>query len=204
MPTSLKHLSENIRSGRIAESGMSMLELLIAMAILAVGMTGAMGMILAGVQSDARNKNDTSAVVLDQELLETFATYKNYPLSGQIPVNDCSTGATSQKLAAATGTTAGAGAAVITSGNNTGDIDWTQAAPALATSTVPGYAMDYQTCNGDIYEVRWNITKINANNNVSQLSHLTVSSRQIAAGGSNQAILFAIPVSVHTLIEDFQ
>ncbi|HWS18797.1 MAG TPA: hypothetical protein VN223_12305 [Candidatus Elarobacter sp.] len=183
-----------------------MLELLIAMAILAVGMTGAMGMILAGVQSDARNKNDTSAVVLNQEILETFATYKNYPLSGSIPVNDCSNGATSLKLANVVGSTAagGNGAAVVTSGNNTGDIDWTQPAPALATSTVAGYAMDYQTCNGDTYEVRWNITKINANQNVSQLSHLTVSSRQLAAAGSRQAILFAIPVSVHTLIEDFQ
>jgi len=199
-------LRNSTRACKIGERGMTMLELLIAMAILAIGMTGAMGMILAGVQSDARNKNDTAAVVLDQELLETFATFRTYPLSGSLAVNDCSTGATSLKLANVVGSTAagGLGAAVVTAGTNIGDIDWTQPAPTLATSTTPGYAMDYQTCNGDTYEVRWNITKINANNNVSQLSHLTVSSRQTAAAGSHQAILFAVPVSVHTLIEDFQ
>jgi prepilin-type N-terminal cleavage/methylation domain-containing protein len=180
------------------QAGMTMIELLIAMSVLAIGMLGATGMILAGVQSNARTKNDTTAVVLDQEILETFATYKNYPTSGFVVINDCSTGATAAHEASAIGTQAGSGAAVTASG----DIDWTAAAPAYATNTVTGYAMKYKTCNGDTYEVRWNITEINANaSGLSQLSTLTVSSRQTGSANNHNTMFFAIPTSLHTLIE---
>src|ERR1700740_77523 len=90
------HRSASPRNrARLGESGMSMLELLIAMTVLAVGMLGCVVMILAGVQSNSRNKNDTTAVVLDQEILEMFATYKNYPTSGFVAINDCAVGAAS-------------------------------------------------------------------------------------------------------------
>src|ERR1700740_3631124 len=90
------HRSASPRNrARLGESGMSMIELLIAMTVLAVGLLGCVVMILAGVQSNARNKNDTTAVVLDQEILEMFATYKNYPTSGLVAITDCSVGAAS-------------------------------------------------------------------------------------------------------------
>lgn len=56
-------------NSRLGESGMSIIELLVAMTVLTVGMLGSMIMILVGMQSNTRNKNDTSAVVLDQEIL---------------------------------------------------------------------------------------------------------------------------------------
>jgi prepilin-type N-terminal cleavage/methylation domain-containing protein len=79
----------------LGESGVSLIELLIAMTVLAVGMLGCVVMILAGVQSNSRNKTDTTAVVLDQEILEMFATYKNYPTTGFVAINDCGVGVTS-------------------------------------------------------------------------------------------------------------
>src|SRR5438477_2338202 len=144
-------------SAQTSERGMTVLELLIAMAVLAIGMTGAMGMILAGIQSDARNKNDTAAVVLDQEILEQFAAYQNYPQAGQfITINDCSTGATQTHEAGvgAGAAPAGNGATLYTAGTapspaNVGDIDWTEPANGgFATPGAVGYAMNYQTCNG--------------------------------------------------------
>jgi len=107
----------------------------------------------------------------------------------------------------------GNGAALYTSstapaGYNVGDIDWSQATPTLATSTTAGYAMMYQTCSGDIYEVRWNI--MDANNPaptlpaVSRISLLTVSSRETAAKGSKLGMLFAPPTTLRTLIESSQ
>jgi prepilin-type N-terminal cleavage/methylation domain-containing protein len=185
---------------------MTMLELMIAMAVLAIGMTGAMGMILAGIQSDARNKNDTAAVVLDQEILEQFAAYQNYPQAGQfITISDCSTGATRQHEAGvgAGAAPAGNGATLYTAGTapfpaNVGDINWTAAAPVFATAGTVGYAMNYQTCNGDIYEVRWNVMKFDNESNIAQL---TVSSRQISAGGSRVAMLFSIPTTIRTIID---
>ena len=204
MPISSSHLSETARTSRIQERGMTLLELLFAMAILAVGMTGAMGMVLAAVESDARNKNDTAAVVLDQEILEQFATYQNYPATGTLTINDCSNGAASTHIASlASAAAPGAGATTYTSATapfpgNVGDIDWTQPAPAMATSASAGYAMDYQTCNGDVYEVRWNILQLNG---VTRLAQLTVSSRQIESQGSKVAMMFSIPTTLHTVVD---
>lgn len=195
------HKSPNRQAGSACatnrqERGMSMLELLIAMTILAIGMTGAVGMILAAVQSNARNKNDTAAVVLDQQILELFATYANYPKSGSVLITDCGTNvATNTHLASAIGTVAPGFGATLTA---TGDIDWTQAAPAFATGAAAGYAMTYQTCNGDTFEVRWNITTIDGETNIAAL---TVSSRQISSAGRNGTMLFSIPTTLRTIID---
>jgi prepilin-type N-terminal cleavage/methylation domain-containing protein len=196
MLNSQNNLSGNACARRTRECGMTMLELLIAMAVLAVGMTGAMGMILAAVQSDARNKNDTAAVVLDQEILERFGTYSNFPTAGSVVIPDCGTNpANNSHLANVAGAVApGLGAALTA----TGDIDWTQPAPALAGPATLGYAMDYQTCNGDTYEVRWNVTMIDGETNIAAL---TVSSRQIGSAGSKQAMLFSIPTTLRTIID---
>jgi len=190
---------------------MSIIELLIAMSVLSVGMLGAMAMILAGMQSNSRNKNDSAAVVLDQEILEMFATYQFYPTNGYVVVTDCGTTAASVHWAnVVQGTTAvgGAGARLYTAAtaprpSMVGDIDWTQPPPAFATNGVRGYAMTYQTCNGDTYEVRWNVMEVNPNaSGIAALSMLTVSSRQTSAANARNATLFAVPTSLHTLIEN--
>lgn len=206
MAKSHNHLSGTAHSRKISERGMTMLELLIAMAVLAIGMTGAMGMILAGIQSDARNKNDTAAVVLDQEILEQFAAYQNYPAAGGfITINDCSTGATQQHKAGAAGAASplGNGATLYTAATapfpaNVGDINWTAAAPAFATAATVGYAMSYQTCNGDTYEVRWNVMLLDGETNIAQL---TVSSRQTTSAGNHVATLFSVPTTIRTIID---
>jgi prepilin-type N-terminal cleavage/methylation domain-containing protein len=206
MAKSRNHLSADAGARQTSERGMTVLELMIAMAVLAIGMTGAMGMIVAGIESDARNKNDTAAVVLDQEILEQFAAYQNYPQAGGfITIYDCSTGATQTHEAGAAGgaAPAGNGATLYTAGtapfpSNVGDIDWTAAAPAFATSGTVGYAMNYQACNGDVYEVRWNVMLVDTESNIAQL---TVSSRQIAAAGNRVPMLFSIPTTIRTIID---
>jgi len=186
---------------------MSLIELLIAMTVLTVGMLGSMIMILVGMQSNTRNKTDSAAVVLDQEILEMFATLNNYPKIGAVTIFDCglTAGATNQHNASLVegAAPAGAGAVLYTGAtaplpSQVGDIDWTQPTPLLATSATNGYAMQYQACNGDTYEVRWNVMQVNPN---SHDSLLTVSSRQLAAQGANAAMLFATPTTLRTLIE---
>jgi len=200
-------LLPNAKRLQNSERGMTMIELMIAMAVLAVAMTGAMGMILGAIASNTRNKNDTAAVVLDQEILEQFAAYQNYPQAGGfITISDCSTGATRLHEAGAAGGAAalgGNGAALYTTSTapfpaSVGDIDWTQTAPTFATSSTVGYAMDYQTCTGDTYEVRWNVMLVDNESNIAQL---TVSSRQIAAAGSKVAMLFSVPTTIRTIID---
>jgi Tfp pilus assembly protein PilV len=191
---------------------MSMIELLIAMTVLAVGLLGCAVMILAGVQSNSRNKNDSTAVVLDQEILEEFATYANYPKQGFVVITDCGSSVASANahnasvVEGAAGT--GAGATLYTgatapSTSQVGDIDWTAGAPTYATSTITGYAMTYLACNGDTYEVRWNIMQVTPNaNGLSRISLLTVSSRQTSAANAHNALLFANPTTLRTLIEN--
>ena len=196
--------SNSARHGaRRGESGMGLLELMIAMAVLTVGMLGSMIMILTGMQSNSRNKNDTTATVLDQEILETFATLKNYPQAGSVAIYDCSGNSVKYLASYGQGTYASGGSgAPLTS---TGDIDWTQPTPTLATATTAGYAMQYTNCSGDTYEVRWNVRDANPLTpvgTVSRLSILTVSSRLKAAKGSNQAMLFAPPTTLRTILEN--
>src|SRR5438105_4527498 len=102
---------------RSGQSGMGLIELMIAMVVLLVGMLGSMIMVIAGMQSNTRNRNDTSAVVLDQEILEKFATLKNYPKTGVAIINDCALAGTNQHLAALVQAPApGAGAVLFTAG----------------------------------------------------------------------------------------
>jgi prepilin-type N-terminal cleavage/methylation domain-containing protein len=202
------------RRARLGESGMSLLELMIAMTVLTVGMLGSMVMILTAMESNSRNKTDNLATILDQEVMEKFATLNNYPKVGTATIYDCAlTGGSADShlasfLQGAYGT--GNGATLYTSstvpaGYNVGDIDWSQASPTLATSTTAGYAMMYRTCSGDIYEVRWNIMDGNAcSPPVSRISLLTVSARETAAKGSPLGMLFAPPTTLRTLIESSQ
>ncbi len=206
----LRRLSAG-RARRQASSGMGLIELMIAMTVLTVGMLGSMVMIVTGMESNTRNKRDNSATILDQELLETFATLKNYPQTGTVTINDCALSGSNTHLASLVqGTYAanGAGAALVTTataGQNIGDINWTQATPTLATSSVAGYAMMYQTCGGEIYEVRWNVMDANAGalpaGDVSRISLLTVSSRLTANQNGANGMLFALPTTLRTIIE---
>ena len=196
---------------------MSLLELMIAMTVLTVGLLGSMVMILTAMESNSRNRTDNLATILDQEVMEKFATLNNYPKAGSATIYDCAlTGGSADSHLVSLGQGAyasgGNGAALYTSstvpaGYNVGDIDWSQATPTLATSTTAGYAMLYRTCSGDNYEVRWNIMDANSSiptGTVSRISLLTVSARQTAANGSKLGMLFAPPTTLRTLIESSQ
>jgi Tfp pilus assembly protein PilV len=210
----IQRRSSRSRSRRHAANGMGLIELVIAMSVLTVGMLGSMIMIITGMESNSRNKRDNAATILDQELLETFAALYNYPKTGSVTITDCAlstSNAHNANLAQGAYPT-GAGATLLTSstasgGTMVGDIDWTQATPTLATSTVTGYAMMYQTCTGDIYEVRWNIMDANTSTptgTVSRVSVLTVSSRPTSFQNGGNGMLFALPTTLRTVIESNQ
>src|SRR4051794_16196079 len=71
------------------ERGMSLLELMFAMIVLAVGMLGAMTLMVVGISNNGRNKKDTTATILDQQILEEFATLQQYPKASTVTINDC-------------------------------------------------------------------------------------------------------------------
>jgi type IV pilus assembly protein PilV len=198
------------------DSGFTLIEMMIAISVLAIGMLGAMSLMLMGMQSNTASKTDTTATVLDQEVIELYSSLKTYPPpAGYINIYDCALTGSDIHEGDFTqpGVNSSLGAAVYTSStapttSQIGDINWTSAVPTLATSTTPGYAMEYTTCSGDTYEVRWNMRDFSPAGTVdSQLVLLTVSARQKAAvvatsaGAKNTAILYAQPVTLRSLIE---
>jgi prepilin-type N-terminal cleavage/methylation domain-containing protein len=197
------------------QRGTTLVELLIAMTVLSIGMVGCLPMLLLGMSANTSNRNDTAATTLDQEIIERFSTLQQYPKTATVTIYDCSTGANAHLANLAFGSAAvgGAGAPLYTASppaptaGNIGDIDWTQPTPVLATAVTPGYAMQYTTCNGDTYEVRWNVTNLDVAPN-STISMLTVSSRELATktaatnGATSKSLMFSQPITLKTLIEN--
>lgn len=200
------------------QSGFTLVELMIAIAVLAIGLLGSVILLTMGMQSDSRNKGDTTATVLDQEVIELYSTLKTYPQPTFVTITDCAlNGNNTHEADLGQGATpTGNGAVLYTSATapttaQVGDIDWTAPLPTLATATQPGYAMEYQTCSGDIYEVRWNVMNLTPAappaGSSGRLSLLTVSTRQKSAvtangaGAQNTAVLYALPVTLRSMIE---
>lgn len=197
------------------DGGFTLIEMMIAIAVLSIGMLGAMAMMLMGMQTNTASKTDTTATVLDQEVIELYSSLKVYPPPGAIAIYDCALTGSNTHLADFTplGVGTSSGATLYTAGtapssSQIGDIDWTAPVTTLATGATQGFAMDYQTCSGDVYEVRWNMTDFSpAGSADSQLLLLTVSARQKSAvvastaGAQNRAVLYSFPTTLRTLIE---
>jgi prepilin-type N-terminal cleavage/methylation domain-containing protein len=212
-----EHRRLNGRKNGYAAGGFTLIELMIAISVLAIGMLGAMTLMLMAMQSNSASKTDTTATVLDQEIIELYSTLRTYPLPGTVSINDCGLTGNNVHLADLGKGAApnGNGAVLYTAATapstaQIGDVDWSQAVTTLATTTVPGYAMEYQTCSGDIYQVRWNVLDLTpavppAGSN-GRLTLLTVSARQksavvaTAAGAQNRAVLFALPTTLRSML----
>src|SRR5712664_3305442 len=70
------------------EAGMTLIELLIAMLVLAIGLSGIMAMIVTALASNGRNRTDTTATLLSQMVIEQLA---NVPATSNtvFTITDC-------------------------------------------------------------------------------------------------------------------
>ena len=185
---------EPIRFGHSAERGISLVELVIAITVLAIGMAGLAVLFSTAIMNNSRSKGDTSGTMLTQTVLEKIAA-QPANLAANLTAADCnSAGATVWPIATTGAASPGAGATIDV---NTGAIDFTQAYAAVPAN----YKMQYVTCGAGgtqtTYEVRWNIQTITANTRL-----ITVSARPLAAaaaGNQNQALLFAPPITLRTI-----
>ena len=185
------------------QRGMSMIELLIAMTIMAVGISGILSLVLLSIAANQRSKGDTTSVMLAQMVTEQVQMVPSsgvvsIPAGGSVAVTtvtvfDCAGNAKVIRV------TAG-GANVLANGQ----IDWSQAPGAIAA----GYQMNYAACtqtgvagqnNWMLYDVRWNISQPYA-----MSSQIVVSARPAAAqfGGMANFKNFATPVSLRTVISE--
>jgi Tfp pilus assembly protein PilV len=144
---------------RNAEAGLSLIEVLIAGAILVIGMLGFAALMATAIAANARSRTDSTATMLSQTVMEQIAA----SLIG-------TTGVSAPQVKDCTGTLynidMSPGGAAVTTTDET--IDWTQ------TSVPTGYQMNYQICASTTntntnaqqttYDVRWNIQKISNTN----------------------------------------
>jgi prepilin-type N-terminal cleavage/methylation domain-containing protein len=181
-------------SRRKAQGGMSLVELMVAMSILAVGLGALVNVMVISMETDNRNSKDTSATLLAQMVIEQISA--QHPNSNAtISVTDC---AGNVWTIATTGGASpnGAGATLVTNSTSVGygGIDPTQAYANITTN----YAMKYVDCGGTgntgaptTYDVRWNVMTVNAN----YTRLITASARPLNANALG-GVQFALPVNL--------
>jgi type IV pilus modification protein PilV len=180
------------RFGRNRQSGMSLIELMIAMTVLVVGMLALMTLVTTAISSNNRSKLDTTGTMLAQTVLEGIAA-QPATLGNTFNMKDCDpAGATTFTIAtagpAAIGESLGADVA-----SSTGNIDFGQPFSSITTN----YKMKYVTCGVSgaqaTYDVRWNVRTLTAFTKL-----ITVSARQLGATGANLPF-FSPPITLRTI-----
>jgi prepilin-type N-terminal cleavage/methylation domain-containing protein len=168
-------------------AGFTLIEMVIAAAILLVGLMAGIALIITAMANDSRSKNDTSATVLAQMTIETIAAVPANATTS-MTIMDCNPATSSASHAVnTTGSSSGAGAPL-----TSGIIDFSQ-------SSVSGYSMIYYGCQastGDrqtTYDVRWNIKTLTTNTKL-----ITVAAKPIV--GSTHANYIAVPVTLKMIV----
>jgi prepilin-type N-terminal cleavage/methylation domain-containing protein len=153
---------------RKTDRGTTLIELMIAMLVLAIGMGAVTILLASSMATDNRSSKDMTGTLLAQMVMEQISAQHVYS-DATINVTDCAGNSwTIATTPGAAGTGNGANL------NSNGSIDFTQSYSTLLSSN---YAMQYVDCSTaggtqTTYEVRWNVMNVSTN----------TSSRLITAG----------------------
>lgn len=157
-----------------AASGFTLLEVIIAAAVLVIGVLTMSGLVALAVQSNGHSRLDTTAVMLTQAVTEQVSAGIKYSSTvggpGVAYLTDCGTHGSSNPWPV---DSANGGSPLID-----GTIDFSQA-------KVPGYHMDYVICSGNTqttYDVRWNLSPLATGTTTSHTNILTVAARMENGG----------------------
>jgi prepilin-type N-terminal cleavage/methylation domain-containing protein len=169
-----------------SQSGMSMIELMIASLVLTVGVLGCAVLIPIAIGTNSRNRQQSNSTVIAQMITEKISS-ASAGGSSTLTITDCI--GTSNTINV-TGSTTGTGATVLSSGS----IDFSQ---VQGSSGAPaGYYMSYTACGTtnrqSVYDVRWNIQT------PSNYVKLVTVSAKMQGSGTN-AILFSLPVTIRSM-----
>ena len=179
---------------RDAERGSMMIELLIAMAVLAVGLGGVMVLLVSAISTNSRARDDTTSTMVAEHVLEQISA-QPADATLALQITDC--GDTTWNIDTA-GSAQGSGSGGAYGGNGavlnaSGNIDWTQ-----DYSTVPNnYKMHYVSCGAGgrqtTYDVRWNVITITS------YSRLVVVSARPWGSFRVGGLRYVIPAQLRTI-----
>jgi prepilin-type N-terminal cleavage/methylation domain-containing protein len=175
-----------------SERGISLIELMIAMVVLAIGLGGVTILLTGAIASNNKNGRDTTATLLAQMVVEQISSQHVYS-DQTINVTDCAGNSfTIATTPGAAGTGAGANL------KSDGTIDFTQASSNITAN----YSMQYVDCStaGGIqttYDVRWNVMSVSTN---STSRMITAGARPVASNVKQfGGLYFALPVTLRTI-----
>lgn len=183
----------NARS-RIGERGSMIIELLISMAILAVGLGGVMVLLVSAVSTNSKAKNDTTSTMVAEHVLEQISAQ---PANGTalLQIADCTNNTwnidtTGSLQASGSGGSYGGNGANLTS---TGLVDWTE-----SYSSVPAnYKMQYVACGAGgtqtTYDVRWDVITMTT------YSRMVVVSARPSSSQTVGGLRYIVPAQLRTV-----
>jgi len=136
------------RTRKIALRGFSLIELIIATSVMAVGLLGGIAFIAVATANNGRSRLNTTAATLAESTMERIAAIpqKSTGADALTTLTDCS----GHNF---TINTIPGGSSLITSGALAGSVDYSQPA-------VTQYSMPYSVCpstSGVTYDIRWRI-----------------------------------------------
>jgi prepilin-type N-terminal cleavage/methylation domain-containing protein len=173
-------VTEGIRGSR----GFSLVELMIAMVVLAVGLLAAAGLICSAMATNLVPKLGSTSATLAESTMESIMA---------IP-QDATGAAASTSLTDCSGNTfivnTVVGGSPLTSGSSQVAVDFQQPA-------VPGYSMQYVNCASDqsiTYDVRWTVES----GPTPSTQLITVSARVLPGGAGRQGV-YAQATTLRTL-----
>jgi prepilin-type N-terminal cleavage/methylation domain-containing protein len=178
-----------------SERGTSLIELMIAMLVLAVGLGALTTLFIASMATDNRNSKDTSATLLAQKVIEELSAQSTNSTT-TVALTDCAGNTWTIPSTQGAAAPAGQGAPLATNAGSPyyGGIDFNQPIGAVPA----GFGMQYVDCNQNggqtTYDVRWNVMSVSANST----RLITASARQLATTG-NSGLYFAVPVTLRTI-----
>ena len=170
------------------DSGITMIETLMAAGILVIGSIGMLSLIVAAIATNNRNKMDSTQTMLAESILEqVYSTFGASGGPGTSTLVDCA--GTSWTIDTTVSNQTDSGAAL--SGTS---IDFTEASPPA------GWHMDYvikTNCSSTgtaqgTYDVRWHLQKI-----TNQTYLVTVSAKLKGHGEGNE--YFSLPVTLRVM-----
>jgi prepilin-type N-terminal cleavage/methylation domain-containing protein len=177
------------RRKRNSISGMSLIEMMIALAVLAIGMSALLGLIVTAIGNNNKAKADTGGTLVAQMVVEQMLAQ---PSSTALTIQDCN--ATNWAISSVPGASPGSGATLTSAGG----VDFTQAFAGVPAN----YKMQFRSCGAGggwtVYDVRWNVQTITTRSRM-----VTVSARPIGADTAvsyAKARMFQVPVTLKTIV----
>jgi prepilin-type N-terminal cleavage/methylation domain-containing protein len=174
------------------KKGMTLIELMIALTILAIGLLGLMGLIMTATATNSRNRLDSSGTFVAQQFMEAFM---NQTGSGNVTIRDCA--GNTITVATAGPATAGSSTGANLTSDNSG-IDFTQAVSGVTAN----YSATYVTCGtggmSASYDVRWNVRKIDT---YSRMVTIAARHNPVIGNGTKLAgVYYQAPVNLRSVV----